>query len=95
MAIKDPKELFVFLLSNWLTLSGSRPCRNGYAYGGKPSNGGFSPWRAMYLKVRIAPVRRSAFSTISRSPSEEFISGEVWFGSLRLKRIQDEAKASE
>ncbi len=31
----------------------------------------------------------------SRSASEELISGEVWFGSLRLSRIQTESKVAE
>ena len=31
----------------------------------------------------------------SRSPSEEFISGEVWFGSLRLERVMNASKAQE
>ena len=57
-------------------------------------------WRIFTLEGDVPQSDDCAGQTLrlfhdSRSPSEEFISGEVWFGSLRLKRIQDEAKASE
>jgi len=57
-------------------------------------------WRVFSLEVEIPQAEDCHGQTLrlfhdSRSASEEFISGEVWFGSLRLSRIQRESKVAE
>jgi hypothetical protein len=57
-------------------------------------------WRIFALEGDVPLSRDCVGQTLrllhdSRSPSEEFISGEVWFGSLRLVRTREETKAPE